>query len=187
MNNDMNLIKFVNTKIVRSFLRYGRLQRSYFGTNFRTMEYGLISSLRRYSLGKGVSMQKLRSISTHSDLSIFSLKSEKLFTDIGEKLEGLCDKGLIQDVDFNDEFINIVFEHKKGKYFEEGGKNIGTIVISRQSSTKQIWYSSPFRKPDYFEFSNGWRSERTKKTLYETLKEDILLLSGFSIDFSVDI
>ncbi|KAH7648091.1 hypothetical protein FG379_000015 [Cryptosporidium bovis] len=181
----MNVIKLLNTKIIHGFLWHGVFQKHFARRSFGITKYGLILNfgLRKYYAINSSSVTKLRNLPTCSDSSMFSLKSEKLFADIGEKLENICEEGLIQDVDFNDEFINIIFEDKSGKYHNNGEKNTGTIVISKQSSTKQIWYSSPFRKPDYFEFNNDWRSERTKKTLSETLKEDILLCSGVNVDF----
>ena len=178
----MNSIKYLNTTILSSFLKYGRTYRCYRG-DFDILKYGPVSSqsLSRCVIWKSLPKEKPKRVSSCSDLSLFSLKSEKLFAEIGERLSSLCDEGLIKDVDINDEFINIVFDDRQKTGMErEGG--VGVIIISKQSSTKQIWYSSPFRKPDYFEFSNNWRSERTNKTLSETLKEDLFLCTGISID-----
>ncbi|OII75488.1 uncharacterized protein cubi_02009 [Cryptosporidium ubiquitum] len=173
----MNSIKLLNLKIIQNLNRFNSSCKIF---NFRNSAIPLkflfdnnykLYVLKAHSI---LTIQKSRINTNSLDISQFNLKTETLFFEIESKLNDLLDSGFLSDIDLHDEFMNITFNLN-------GVKN--TIVISKQPATKQIWYSSPLRKPDYFEFNSDWRSNRTNETLFEALHDDLFKATGIHVNF----
>ncbi|EAK87579.1 frataxin like protein [Cryptosporidium parvum Iowa II] len=172
----MNSIKLLNLKVVQNL--------SKFNTQYKVFNFRKSISTLKFLCDRNskfvpplahnlLKLKKNRIYTNSSDISQFSSKTEGLFFEIEKKLSDLLDNGLLSDIDLHDEFMNISFNLN-------GEKN--TIVISKQPATNQIWYSSPLRKPDYFEFNSDWRSNRTNKTLFEVLNDDLYKATGIHVN-----
>ncbi|KAF7458868.1 frataxin like protein [Cryptosporidium felis] len=168
----MNTLKILNLKILGNLEKFGRIGR----VQRKNKAFSLFASQHNNYLTSFPILSKVLSskICTTRNTSLFKSSAEKLFFDIELKLNDLVDKGLIYEVDIHDEFMNITFD-LDGK--------IGTIVISKQTAANQIWYSSPLRKPDYFEFGPDWKSLRTNSTLFQVLCEDLQKATGIYVNF----
>ncbi|KAJ1608682.1 frataxin like protein [Cryptosporidium canis] len=173
----MNFLKVVNLRIIQNL---GRFNQSLGTFSFRNgfTQVGLLLKCSNVVLSpasNNAALIKRSGISTASSgTSLFSSNAEKLFFEIDGRLSGLIDSGQLYDVDLHDEFLNIHF-------YLEG--ELSTIVISKQPATRQIWYSSPLRKPDYFDLDLGWKSSRTNKTIFEVLHDDLLQATGIHVKF----
>lgn len=173
----MNSIKLLNLKVIQNLSRFNNSCKIFnFGNLITPLRFLLYknSNLHTPKIHNILTIKKNRISTGSSNISQFNLKTEKLFFEIENKLNDLLDNGLLSDIDLHDEFMSITFNIS-------GEKN--TIVISKQPATKQIWYSSPLRKPDYFEFNSDWRSKRTNKTLFEVLHDDLLKAIGIHVKF----
>ncbi|KAH8582963.1 frataxin like [Cryptosporidium sp. chipmunk genotype I] len=173
----MNSIKLINLKVVQNLSKFNSSCKVFnFSNSISTLRF-LCDNNSKFVTPLAHNLFKLKKnkINTNSlDISQFGSKTEKLFFEIESKLSNLLDNGFLTDIDLHDEFMNIIFNFNGER---------STIVISKQPATKQIWYSSPLRKPDYFEFSSDWRSNRTNKTLFEVLHDDLLKATGIHVNF----
>ncbi|EEA04713.1 frataxin-like domain-containing protein [Cryptosporidium muris RN66] len=128
-------------------------------------------SIRKFSI-----INKYPKYFTTTSIADFNNKADQLLHIISEKIINTQDQNLIDDIDCHNEFLNITFRYKDRQ-------SSGTIVISKQSATKQIWYSSPIRPPDYFEFESNWKSKRSGLSLFEALESDLFEGTGLKFNF----
>ena len=89
----------------------------------------------------------------------FALKYDKIIEGIAKVVEDSDPMGKI-DVDLNDGILAIATDS-------------GTFVINKQSSTKEIWLSSPITGPYHFSYNNNKWIARNGAELFNIINAEL--------------
>ncbi|KAL7066132.1 frataxin-like domain-containing protein [Cryptosporidium serpentis] len=166
----MKCITIFNIQTIGSLLKKSQML-------FKKIPFKYFFNNNFISIRKFLIINKYPKYFTTTSIADFNNKADQLLHEISEKIINTQNQNLIDDIDCHDEFLNIIFKYKDRQSLS------GTIVISKQSATKQIWYSSPIRPPDYFDFENNWKSKRSGLSLFEVLESDLFEGTGLKFNF----